>query len=84
MNIGPGPGAGIPPVFDTKALEALIAERVAAAIALYDSQRPDGSDPWDSTRGSRETSDRARSYKHFMNCKPQFFFGSGGVIELTR
>ena len=45
MNKGPGPGSGIPPVFYTKALEALIAERVAATIALYDSQRPDGSDP---------------------------------------
>ena len=59
MKIGLGPGAGIPPVFDTKALEALIVERVAAAIALYDSQRPYGSDPWDSTGGSRETSDHA-------------------------
>ena len=54
MNVGPEPGSGIPPVFDIEALEALIAERVAAAIALYDSQRPDGSDPWVSTGGSGE------------------------------
>ncbi|KAL4556316.1 hypothetical protein LXL04_038963 [Taraxacum kok-saghyz] len=78
MNIGPGPGSGIPPVFDTEALEALIAKRVAAAIALYDSQRPDGSDPWDSAGGSRETADHARSYKHFRNCKPQSFFEKRG------
>ncbi|KAL4573708.1 hypothetical protein LXL04_020523 [Taraxacum kok-saghyz] len=41
VTVGPGPGSGIPPVFDIKALEALIAERVAAAISLYESQRPE-------------------------------------------
>jgi len=64
-----GPGAGTPPVFDTEALEALIAERVVAAIALYKSQRPDRSDPGGSTGGSGENS-RPYSYKYFMNCNP--------------
>ncbi|KAL4579783.1 hypothetical protein LXL04_015948 [Taraxacum kok-saghyz] len=81
-NTGAGAGTGTPPVFDTEALEALIAQRVAAAIALYESQRADP-DPGDSTGGSGGNS-RPCSYKHFMNCKPQSFFGNGGVIELTR
>ena len=77
INLGPGPGSGIPPVFNTEALEALIVERVAAAISLYDSQRSDGSDPWDSTRGSGGNP-RPCSYKHFMNCKPQILLRKRG------
>ncbi|KAL4568289.1 hypothetical protein LXL04_023898 [Taraxacum kok-saghyz] len=42
-----GPGPDVLPVFDTKAVEALIAEWVTATIVLYDNQRPDGSDSWD-------------------------------------
>ena len=56
-NTEPGPDAGSPPAFDTEAIETLIAERAAAAIALYDSQGPDGSDPGDSTGAVGETPD---------------------------
>ena len=84
MNIGPNTAQAYHQFSTPKPSKHWIAERVAATIALYDSQRPDGSDPWDSTGGSRETSDHARSYKHFMNCKPQSFFGNRGDIGLTR
>ena len=60
-NIGPGPSAGTPPVFDTEALESLITERVVAAIALYESQGPDRSDPGGSTGAVKETSDPAHT-----------------------
>ena len=56
-----GPGPDIPPVFDTKALEALIAEWVTATIAWYDNQRPDGSDRWNSTGVAGETPDHAHT-----------------------
>ena len=56
-----GPGPDVLPVFDTKALEALVAEWVTATIVLYDNQRPDGSDPWDSTGVAGETPDHAHT-----------------------
>jgi hypothetical protein len=55
------PDLDIPLVFDTKALEALIAEWVTATIVLYDNRRPDGADPWDSTGVAGETPDHAHT-----------------------
>ena len=51
INPGPQPDADTPLNLDAEAIEALIAERVAAALAQYDSQRPDGSDLWESAGG---------------------------------
>ena len=83
INPGPQPDADTPLNLDAEDIEALIAERVAAALAQYDSQRSEGSDPRDSIGGNRGNP-RPCSYKNFMSCKPKFFFGDGGVIELTR
>ncbi|KAL4582048.1 hypothetical protein LXL04_006586 [Taraxacum kok-saghyz] len=78
-----GPGPDILPVSDTKALEALITEWVTATVVLYDNQRPDGSDPWDSMGVAGETPDHAHTN---ISCtaNPNFFFGNGGFVELTR
>ena len=75
-------GGDAPPVFDPAAMEAMIAERVAAALAQHDSRRTDRSDR-DSTGGSGGNP-KPCSYKDFMNCKPHNYAGTGGVIELTR
>ena len=83
INPGPQPDADTPLNLDAEAIEALIAERVAAALAQYDSQRQDGSDLRNSIGGSGGNP-RPCSYKNFMSYKPKFFFGDGSVIELTR
>ena len=60
-------------------LEALITQRVEAALARQQSSRRDNSSQGDSSGGARVC-----SYKDFMGCKPTNFNGKGGVVALTR
>ena len=74
---------GAPPTFDPVATEAMIAERVAAALAAYETSLNGGGGGTPSTGGSGGNP-KPCSYKDFMNCKPHSYAGNGGVIELTR
>ena len=78
-----------PPVFDPVAMEAIIAERVAAALAAYELAHPGGGGGGGGggpagNPGGNGGNPRPCSYKDFMSCKPQNFEGTGGVLELTR
>ena len=79
----PGPRPRPPPGGATEmsaaAIEAMIAERVAAALVQYDNSRSSGGE-----NGRNGGNPKPCSYKDFMSCKPHNFSGSGGVIELTR
>ncbi|KAL4564493.1 hypothetical protein LXL04_028557 [Taraxacum kok-saghyz] len=69
-----------PPTMDLAAIEAMVDERVAAALANYESQRQQSLDQGGGSGGNPKPC----SYKDFLNCKPESFYGDGGVIELTR
>ena len=77
---------GAPPVFDPVAMEAIIAERVATALAAYELSHPGngGGGGGPGNPDGNGGSPRPCSYKDFMICKPHNFAGTGGVIELTR
>jgi len=84
-------GGGAPPIFDPVAMEAIIAERVAAALLAYELAHPGGGGGGGGGGGAGPENPgggggnpRPCSYKDFMNCKPHEFAGTGGVIELTR
>ena len=82
----PSGTGGAPPVFDPVAMEAIIAERVAAALAAYELAHPGGGGGGGGAGnpGGNGGNPRPCSYKDFMNCKPHNFAGTEGVIELTR
>ena len=64
-------------------IEAMIAARVAAALASYESQRQQSQDQG-GRNGGNGGNPRPCNYKDFLSCKPNSFFGTGDVIELTR
>ena len=63
-------------------IEALIAVRVTAALAGCESLRQQSQEQGENSRGNGENP-RPCNYKDFLSCKPNSFFGTGGVIELT-
>ncbi|GJV16672.1 putative reverse transcriptase domain-containing protein [Tanacetum coccineum] len=68
-------------------LKALIDQGVADALAARDADRSrNGEDNHDSGTGVRRQAPPARecTYPDFMKCKPLYFKGTKGVIELTQ
>ncbi|GKD95561.1 hypothetical protein Tco_1379458 [Tanacetum coccineum] len=68
-------------------LKALIDQGVADALAACDADRSqNGKDNHDSGTGVRRQAPLARkyTYPYFMKCKPLYFKGNEGVIELTQ
>ncbi|GJY96072.1 putative reverse transcriptase domain-containing protein [Tanacetum coccineum] len=68
-------------------LKALIDQRVADALAARDADRSrNGKDSHDSGTSVRRQAPLARecTYPDFMKCKPLYFKGTEGVIELTQ
>ena len=64
-------------------IEAIIATRVAAALASYESQRRQSQDQGKDS-GGNGGDPRPCNYKELLSCKQNSFFGIGGVIELAR
>ncbi|GJT47785.1 hypothetical protein Tco_0973942 [Tanacetum coccineum] len=74
------------PVTDEQ-LKALIAQGFANVLAERDATRSkNGKDSHDSGRGVRRQAPLARecTYPEFMKCKPLYFKGTEGVVELTQ
>ncbi|GJR92866.1 hypothetical protein Tco_0265040, partial [Tanacetum coccineum] len=68
-------------------LKALIDQGVADALAARDADRSmNGDDSHDSGTGVRRQAPLARecTYPDFMKCKPLYFKGIKGVVELTQ
>ncbi|GJX00264.1 reverse transcriptase domain-containing protein [Tanacetum coccineum] len=68
-------------------LKRLIDQGVADALAARDAERSrNGEDSHDSGTGVRRQAPPARecTYPDFMKCKPLYFKGTEGVIELTQ
>nr|GEV26398.1 hypothetical protein [Tanacetum cinerariifolium] len=68
-------------------LKALIGQGIADALAARDADRSQNSkDNHDSGTGLRRQSPPARecTYQDFMKCKPLYFKGTEGVVELTQ
>nr|GEZ93510.1 hypothetical protein [Tanacetum cinerariifolium] len=68
-------------------LKALIDQGGANALAARDADRSrNGEDNHDSGMGVRRQAPRARecTYQEFMKCKPLYFKGTEGVVELTQ
>nr|GEV31820.1 putative reverse transcriptase domain-containing protein [Tanacetum cinerariifolium] len=68
-------------------LKALIDQGVANALAARDADRSrNGEDNHDSGTGVRRQAHLARKYTYpnFMKCKPLYFKGTEGVVELTQ
>ncbi|GKD25539.1 hypothetical protein Tco_1231753, partial [Tanacetum coccineum] len=66
---------------------ALIDQDVADALAVCDAERSqNGEDSQDSGMGVRRQAPAARecTYLDFMKCKPLYFKGTEGVVELTQ
>ncbi|GJV55073.1 putative reverse transcriptase domain-containing protein [Tanacetum coccineum] len=66
-------------------LQAMINEGVSAALAARDATR-NGTDSHSSGTGVRGSERIARecTYQDFMKCKPLYFKGTEGVVELTQ
>ncbi|GJV47676.1 reverse transcriptase domain-containing protein [Tanacetum coccineum] len=66
-------------------LQAMIDQGVTAALAACDANK-NGDDSHTSGTGGRRTERVARecTYQDFMKCKPLYFKGTEGVIELTQ
>ncbi|GJW89811.1 reverse transcriptase domain-containing protein [Tanacetum coccineum] len=74
-------------VDDRTALKALIDQGVSNALAARDADRSiNGDDSHDSRTGVRRKAPLARecTYPDFMKCKPLYFKGTKGVVELTQ
>nr|GEX16436.1 hypothetical protein [Tanacetum cinerariifolium] len=68
-------------------LKALIDKGVAKALAAHDADRSqNGKDNHDSRMDARRQAPPARecTYQDFMKCKPLYFKGTEGVVELTQ
>ncbi|GKB69736.1 putative reverse transcriptase domain-containing protein [Tanacetum coccineum] len=68
-------------------LKRLIDQGVADALAARDADRSrNGEDNHDSGTGVRRQAPLTRecTYPHFMKCKPLYFKGTEGVVELTQ
>ncbi|GKG00263.1 reverse transcriptase domain-containing protein, partial [Tanacetum coccineum] len=69
------------------AIEQLIAQRVADAIAAYEANRNSRNGTQNEASGSAggvEHTARGCSYKEFLNCQPRNFDGTEGAVGLTR
>ncbi|GJZ12010.1 putative reverse transcriptase domain-containing protein [Tanacetum coccineum] len=66
-------------------LQAMIDQGVTAALAARDANK-NGDDSHTSRMGGRRTKRVARecTYQDFMKCKPLYFKGTEGVVELTQ
>nr|GEV14463.1 hypothetical protein [Tanacetum cinerariifolium] len=74
-------------LYDLAQLKALIDQGVANALAARDANRSrNGEDNHDSGMGMRRQAPLARecTYQDFMKCKPLYFKGNEGVVELTQ
>ncbi|GJV00331.1 hypothetical protein Tco_1329601 [Tanacetum coccineum] len=82
----PSPNCNHKPLMFTNAqLQAMINEGVSAALAARDATR-NGTDSHSSGTGVRGSERIARecTYQDFMKCKPLYFKGTEGVVELTQ
>ena len=83
----PGPRPRPPPggdaAMNAAAIEAMIAERVTAALVRYENSHPNSGENGGNS-GGNGGNPKPCSYKDFKNCKPHNFAGNGGVIKLTR
>nr|GEU31872.1 hypothetical protein [Tanacetum cinerariifolium] len=69
------------------AIERLIAQHVADAIAAYEANQSNGNETQNKAGGSAggvEHTTQGCSYKAFLNCQPQNFIGTKGAVGLTR
>ncbi|GJS02413.1 hypothetical protein Tco_0318921 [Tanacetum coccineum] len=90
VNIGPPTTTPAPTATTTTnvtnaQLQAMINEGVSAALAARDATR-NGTDSHSSGTGVRGSERIARecTYQDFMKCKPLYFKGTEGVVELTQ
>ncbi|GJR03365.1 putative reverse transcriptase domain-containing protein [Tanacetum coccineum] len=66
-------------------LQAMIDQGVTAALAARDANRNDDNSHTSGTGGKRtERVVRECTYQDFMKCKPLYFKGTEGVVELTQ
>ncbi|GKG26133.1 hypothetical protein Tco_0399279, partial [Tanacetum coccineum] len=66
-------------------LQAMIDQGVTAALAAPDANRNDDDGHTSRTGGKRnERVARECTYQDFMKCKPLYFKGTEGVVELTQ
>ncbi|GJV01502.1 hypothetical protein Tco_1335071 [Tanacetum coccineum] len=81
----PAPTATTTTLVTNAQLQAMIDQGVTAALAARDANR-NGDDNHTSGTGGRRTERVARecTYQDFMKCKPLYFKGTEGVIELTQ
>lgn len=75
------------PTMSAAAIERLVAQRVAEAIAAQGTERSDGDRRTGRTNeagGGSGTATRECTYKDFSNCKPHHFNGTEGAVGLVR
>ena len=73
------------PAMNSAAIETLVAQRVAEAMASLETNRNNGNGQ--GTTGSshgNHSNPRVCTYKNFQSCKPRTFHGNEGAIRLTR
>ncbi|KAI3700019.1 hypothetical protein L2E82_44632 [Cichorium intybus] len=77
-----------PPMMDSATFQAAVTAAVAAAVAQINTNGTNGNGSGngtnDSTNGETSNQSLVCSYKDFANCKPVAFYGTGGVLALTR
>ncbi|GJS39172.1 hypothetical protein Tco_0564215 [Tanacetum coccineum] len=81
----PAPTAATTTTVTNAQLQAMIDQGVSAALAARDATR-NGTDSHSSGTGVRGSERVARecTYQDFMKCKPLYFKGTEGVVELTQ
>ncbi|GJY37299.1 hypothetical protein Tco_0422677 [Tanacetum coccineum] len=81
----PAPTATTTTTVTNAQLQAMIDQGVSAALAIRDATR-NGVDSHTSGTGVRGSERVARecTYQDFMKCKPLYFKGTEGVVELTQ
>ncbi|GJV84551.1 reverse transcriptase domain-containing protein [Tanacetum coccineum] len=81
----PAPTAATTTTVTNAQLQAMINQGVSAALAARDATR-NGTDSHSSGTGVRGSERVARecTYQDFMKCKPLYFKGTEGVVELTQ
>nr|GEX64498.1 hypothetical protein [Tanacetum cinerariifolium] len=69
-----------------EALEELITQGIANALATYDTNRSNGDDSHDSGSGERRTMHTTRecTYSDFLKCQPLNFNRTKGAIRLAQ
>ncbi|GJT53822.1 putative reverse transcriptase domain-containing protein [Tanacetum coccineum] len=84
-NKTPSPTATTTTTVTNAQLQAMIDQGVSAALAARDATR-NGTDSHSSGTGVRGSERVARecTYQDFMKCKPLYFKGTKGVVELTQ